>query len=475
MQAQFFKNGKLKNSTYTTTGMGLSPMLTNNIVLKEPVSITRPVIQMQLTRLDPYSMEVNYVTIPELGGRSYFINSWTCARGNIWEAQCIVDVLASWRKWILDSEQFVVRAEKVFDSSVIDSMAPAVGRTSTARTSVDSPWKTPGSTYVLEVVGRRAQYYAFPGLTWVDSFFNLLFSNEYLEQLYPNYDPSLSSLKASANVMQYIGGLRFYPYSLERGSGVSSIPVGFGSVPALASLMPDFSQTQQITTTISVPKHPQSASIPYTNLAPFSTFELYYPPFGTMPLNPKVLKNVAELTCVMRIEHTTGRGALTVFAGAPMVIVAEATAQIGVDIAVGQILRRGYSSLNQVSDFASILANTAKANVGGAVSGVASTIMNMIQGNTPMLRAVGADGGMARFSGEIACMGTFQSVKRPPAHFAGYPLYEQRQLSSLLGGYVQCEDAEFSYIPEQTQGTFVPMREECDMIESFLEEGVYLD
>ena len=90
--ATFYTFSKRKNSTGRPSG-GSS----NNIYIKDPSSVLNPQIMLETSNPTAY----NYCYIPTFD-RYYFISDWISDHG-MWQANCVVDVLASWKNSINSS------------------------------------------------------------------------------------------------------------------------------------------------------------------------------------------------------------------------------------------------------------------------------------------------------------------------------------------------------------------------------------
>lgn len=77
-------------------------------VLKEPVSITEPVISIEYELLPHF----NYVYIPEFN-RYYFIDDYVIDVNNIYILKLSIDVLMSYKQGILGTSAFITRTEHI--------------------------------------------------------------------------------------------------------------------------------------------------------------------------------------------------------------------------------------------------------------------------------------------------------------------------------------------------------------------------
>ena len=109
MQAEFYKFSKRKNSTAVPSGSGLEVELT----LKNGTSILQPTFLLSAD-----IAEYNYC---HFNGRYYWINDITSVRNGLWEVQCRVDVLASWKSEIMETSAFVQYSTSDNDQNITDS------------------------------------------------------------------------------------------------------------------------------------------------------------------------------------------------------------------------------------------------------------------------------------------------------------------------------------------------------------------
>ena len=82
--------------------------------------LTHPSITFKFPTVSPTTW--NYLHIPSFG-RYYFINDWTVS-GDFWTAHCTVDVLASFKSAIGESEQYVLRSSAENNPNLTDTMYP---------------------------------------------------------------------------------------------------------------------------------------------------------------------------------------------------------------------------------------------------------------------------------------------------------------------------------------------------------------
>lgn len=95
----------------------ITNLITLSGTLKEGTSIIDPVI---FVAIDFSGVEVpNYVTIPAFS-RSYFVRDVVCAKNNLWEISCHVDVISTWKESIRENRGIVHRQQSLFNTYLND-------------------------------------------------------------------------------------------------------------------------------------------------------------------------------------------------------------------------------------------------------------------------------------------------------------------------------------------------------------------
>ena len=110
MQATLYKFNKRSNSTKVPSGQGAVV----EMKLKDGCSIYSP--SFLLSSMDPTLY--NYV---EWNESYYFIQDAFLVRQGLWEIQCKIDVLASYRTQILNTSAFVTYSSNVFNTYIPDT------------------------------------------------------------------------------------------------------------------------------------------------------------------------------------------------------------------------------------------------------------------------------------------------------------------------------------------------------------------
>lgn len=88
-----------------------------DVKLKESTSLEQPTFL-----LDVVDFDYNFCYF---AGHYYFINDIVINTFNVYELQCTQDVLATYKNDIGSSSQFVLRAQSMYDDTLLDTLYPA--------------------------------------------------------------------------------------------------------------------------------------------------------------------------------------------------------------------------------------------------------------------------------------------------------------------------------------------------------------
>lgn len=393
--ATFYSFSKKKNSTKLPTGG------TNyNILVKEPCSVIKPTIKLDISNPTAF----NYVHIPSFGNRYYYINDWVSDHG-MWIADCIVDVLATYRSDILNSSQYVLRSASDTDPYIEN--ADYIVTDDFERSSEwlqNSPfgglW---GSQSHVLAVSNNYNSYKLGGLQYLflDQDQMRWFMHEVLSDT-GNYGwgPTEASFgltdavaRSIVNPLQYVGDSYTLPFaptltnllhnvdSLHLGSWNMGTYTGANSLKAFIPAGKDatcFTHTMQL----SLAQHPLANSHGrWLNAYPYTTYRLFAGPFGIVDIDITPLISVLAsdgsaytINCVVECD-VFGKARLSIQTGVsstpPGVVLAKAYADLKVPFSLTQ------QSDNKFSFFSDMLGTVASIWSGNYV-GAAQQTGNMI-------------------------------------------------------------------------------------------------
>lgn len=354
MNIQLWSFDKKKNSTKLPPGTGST--LAGE--LKAPFTLTGLEITFNFGKQD-YAPTFNYCYVPNLS-RYYFITDWYYS-GGLWTAVCAVDVLASFKTEIGNSQQYVERAYSRYNASIIDTAYLTRGdditRLYDVITSTDfwgaSAWGNTG-TVVIGVVGSSSfatgavTYYAMSQATFGALMNTMLGSISWAGISATEISTELQ--KALINPTQYIVSCRWYPIvfsGFNQGSTTTALKLGWwtftlaGTARILSTVSSAFITRQNEFT---IPKNPwKSTRTDYLDMSPYSTYYFKFLPFGVFEIDSTELYDKTYLGVHVEVDLMTGSAILKLCAKDTLssynwdnaFFVTEG--QVGVTIPIGQV------------------------------------------------------------------------------------------------------------------------------------------
>lgn len=414
--------------------------------INSPSSIINPVISFSKNISNIY--QYNYAYIDKFS-RYYHINNWTYNSG-LWDANMIVDVLASYKGEIGSSNQYVTRCSAQYDTDVIDNLYPATANPTTLLNK-SYVWFNPFDPsidklqpyFVIGIVGNSTNsdtgivtYYQF-NATQFTEFSNKLFgSTEYLGSDFGNI--TLDALKAQTNPFQYVVSINKYPFKLTLTQATQYIKIGWWNVSQDCDIVLSISPYHTKTLSITIPKHPQKNRGNYLNNSPFSQYMLYVPGFGSKEIPSQFFYDIDTLGVNIITDVTCNKSYLTLYDynGIDSNIFMQYSGNVGQNIVIGQMsvdyLAAGNSALSAVSSAAS-----------GNVAGTISSIGNFINNMQPKLVTSGENSGSGEWGQQAILMGTFATVCKDDNSNNGKPLMQNKTISTIPG-YIKCENADIA-------------------------------
>lgn len=425
-------------------------------IIKEPCGILNPVIGLNLGLTDSPS-EYNYAYIPTFD-RYYFVREWTF-QNSLWYATLEVDVLASWKTEIGASSCYILRSSVISNPSIIDTTYPATGHTTMIDQTGSSPWVTDSldnGMFVVGIAGQSTTYYLFYKEA-LDLFFDWIFSDLYVDQLMGTWSTIYPQAKMIANPIQFITSIMWMPFQTN-GTDVDTIRVGFVDVPCVAYRV-DGSGIRAGIQTFTTQKHPQAIRGSYLNNAPYSSYTLFYPPWGMIPLDPDIMANTDTLYITWLIDLRTGGGTLAVTGGPNDThYMSWVHTQVCLNYQVSQVLNKGFGVGNILAPLISTAGNALMGNylgaAGAAVSGGVSAIGDAAMSKIPSATTIGSNGGLDSLRGFPTLQYEFKEVVNNDMSNRGEPLCEVRQISTL-GGYIKASNAYINSSATQNEKTSI--------------------
>lgn len=523
---KLYKFNKKSNSTKRPITAGDS--FSCNI--KSVSSILNPVIDIvDKTGQNKIPM-YNYAYISEFK-RYYFITDITYDIG-IWTISLSVDVLASFKSDILDSEQYVLRSSNLYDPDIIDTLYLSKSASYWEKCKV-SKYEGAGGfaggvryrnvnsgnaglvsnyfnttlsqgMFLLGVVGNNAtgvDYYAM-SYTRFKEVINKAFT------LIPSDMSDVSSGVANAiyNPTQYLTVCRWYPEitAINIANAVTSLKIGAYEISLSGSIYPlEADRIPEFYIEIDIPRHPKEDTYPYMNLNPFSEYNLYFQPFGNIAIDSTKIYGSEKLNVTWTVDYATGLAHLKVKPYEQVysndAIIFDSMCDYGVSIPISSLVmdwKAGamLSGMNWIKDKInnylsnrsseeggqpSIMNNPQYANaINAGIQITQKTVSNTNLINSAM-DVLGSALGQVHTAGEI---GSFLSYNAGvPYLYAffydqaehdgdrfGRP-YHRKATLNTVSGYCLCSNASIDF------SNMNPTIDEYNAIVSLLNSGVYIE
>lgn len=452
----------------------------------------------------------NYCYISDFT-RYYFVRNWTWAPGK-WIADLSEDVLASYRTQIGNASEYVARSSNTYDGTLIDTLYPTKAGSTYNKVPGASQWVSniESGVYILSTVcsgwsGFGATTYWAMDAAAFQSFRNaMLSSTDYLNISSEEISNDLT--KALLNPYQYCISAYWVPMSgaFWGGSTTNQVAFGWWNVNISSGNVNVIGNTDNVAgfrQSFSVPKNPQAQSRgSFTNCAPYTTYKLFYPPFGEIEIDGQKIGDATTIWVAVRVDAYTGQGWIYVSTDEPPAtgteaqaqnIIAMASAQVGVPISLAQI---SYNTVDSLGELVSVgiqgvygavkgLVDSAS-HIGGAVSSalsgdyggaldelgqVGSTTANNVgdamQHELSEVAYKGSCGSVAFYQQAPYLLARFHTLADDDNEHRGRPLCQVKQLSSIPG-FIKCLDSDIAIAGTQA---------EADAIKTYMANGFYYE
>lgn len=446
----FWKYGKKSRSTATPAAAGK----TYPCKLLDGTSIIDPVVTIEGVGSEITAF--NYAAIPEFS-RYYFVSD-IVSDGPFWVITLKKDPFASWKKEIGATNQYILRAASASNDLLTDNMYPtecaAIMQTNRAS---EKFWADSVSSGYFVVGINNADdrssvggvsYYAFAPVMF-QKFRKAILGNV-------NWRGNITEIgadlyKALADPFSYIVSCIWLPLAPEMGTAwKDAIDTGFWPIPLPSDVFYNECGNDPVSVksaVVTLPKHPQSAQLPWTKASPYTQYTLYLEPFGSVPLDSSALVNSDTVRVEVHVDYMTGSGRLRVFRSDGVEptaeIIASVHCQVGVPIALNNLSNDYGSALSSiVGGFSGAVAGVAMGNFSAPIAGAANIIDGVAESfSNPA--AIGSQGSMLPYSKKIKqleVVGKFYKVTDTDPENLGKPLCENRVINTLHG-YVKCDGA----------------------------------
>lgn len=356
MQAVFYTVTKRVNSTALPTGG-----TTKNIKLKQPTSLSNPVISLK----DNNNLKYNYCYIPDFD-RYYWIIDAVVENKDIVSYSLSVDVLASYRSEIMNSTKYINRSASNYNNNLTDTLLVHGEKVNVDYKSVDiNNYKpvngtTLGGCFLMTVMSNQyaglpdenpevaKPTYGYNSVTYVVTFEQLhrICAEVFSPTLYNATDLGIEQATI-CNPFQYLISVRWVPMDVDDiADGTAPTTFGWMNLNRLYGALPcilDNPFTQSINFEIKI--HNQSVDNKFNwikNSNEWSSYLLMAP--GIEPITIDASLPGDYLYLVYSLDKSSGSGSYLLFnntssgQGTSGKLIATGVANLGVNIPVNALL-----------------------------------------------------------------------------------------------------------------------------------------
>ena len=431
-----------------------------NCNIKDRSSVINPVIELKTKPLS-----YNYAYLPEWD-RYYFINDISYDLG-VWILQLNVDVLASFKSTIGNTDLYITRSSTRYDGGIQDTYYPATTRTSMQMVESDTTgynWTGfDDGVYILGLQGmldnnvNGVLYYQLDPGDFADiiSGFYSNTGSTWWGNLQKGVINSLNKID------DFIVSCTWFPVRFVTETTAHRVFIGSYNTGINAHRIKEYPMNF-IYRYFDIPRHPQASTRgSYLNDAPYSRYEFHDTLIGRVDLNPQVMKNISRLIEEIDIDFTTAEAHVRLFYrdGATRVPIYSTFVPFGCKISLTG------SDVN-VQGLMSDITGAAVQIATGDALGMASNIGNAALNGIPSNHSRTASGGYIQFNdagGRLVCY--FREIVDANNADKGRPWCQIAKPSSI-GGYMEAENPHVTI-----SGT----ANEADMINSMIASGIYYE
>ena len=407
--------------------------LTVSALLKDDVSIWRPIFEFELENADTY----NYL---KWGSRYYYINDVMYVSNDRVLVTCSIDVLATFKEAITATTAYVEYSASNYDDSIVDTRFSTVDTASyeysTANLITNASSAGSGGIYIITYNTSQPTIGA-TGCVWAlendaKSIAQTLNTTEFMDWL-DNASKQLNGAYDALTSMKYV------PITFMGGQGLANVILA-GYDTGVKGIIPSYTQSYSVNLTI-----PWQFS-DFRNLSPFTSLLLWLPAYGYAEINPADLIGQTSITVNLVIDGLSGEGTYTVGS------VGRYTANFATDVPIGTSHTDLLSTISSIGG--AVLGGLAGGGIGVALSS-GSLISGVISANQ---RIVGNSGSLGSYSsaivkpdflsswGHVGMVSICHDTNQEPTSLAGVQGLNCRKVLNLggLSGYVQTVNASVS-------------------------------
>ena len=468
------------NSTKQPTLSGFTDF---DCVLKDTTSVDNPTFLISAADLEGY----NYAS---WGSRFYFVSALRSIRNNLWEVDCSLDVLATYKSNILATTAYVIY-DTVSNTELPDNRLPIKTTKSIDVSTSACPFVPDGGCFILSLTGSNGTtgvYKATQGelaalIDDVSDIWDNLFDypnaptkpnvptygNDFLENIslavrywaddfmwYVEYiKQAVCQFFGSGDLVQNIRECRFIPFNVGVTGGATTIYLGtFETKQSLGKLN---TETVHRTVSVSIPWQAND----FRRRSPYTEVYLYLPYIGMIKLSSENLVGQSSISVAYTLALRDGSLICTVSSGGE--ILGQYSGNVGASVPIG------VSNINLPKAAQSVISGATSA-AGKNLGGVGMAVLNFADAVTPNFSSIGGLDGIAGIGANqnITCYTVFHdTIVAPNSELLtiGSPTMAPKALATLTG-FCQCMDAHVEA---------PAMDNELEAIDNYLNSGFFIE
>ena len=436
---------------------------------RDPLSLAAPVIKVLIPMAA--NINFNYMYVGAFN-RYYWITDWEY-RDRCWWVSGRVDPLATYRYDIGEISAYVLRSAHEYDGTVQDNLYPVKAQWSGNIVDYASPWvQNPAAgLYSIGIIGSGKTQFYLTDNAELNNMLSYMLSDQYASDALTALGvTAYPEAKAILDPLQYISCITYLPISntyFDLDDFIRhEIKIGYVTYHLVAWSISN-AQPMSFPVTMSVPRHPSAAARgAYMNNAPYSSYDVYFPPFGLIALDPALCANAASITATAYVDLHTGLSSLLITNNSGRVM-SRTSGKVGYSMQLSQVIAQGYGIMSAAKDAAGILSGIEGGIPGlisSGISSIANGIGNAITGNIPSANSIGSVGSVDAMQGPVQMQTMYAMPVEDDLAHRGRPLCAVRTIRNVPG-YLMCADVDIHILGATST--------EMDMIKSYMESGFF--
>lgn len=479
VNVKFLHATKPRNSTAL---VATEPSTETECLLKETTSILNPsfLIQGNETTFEGKSIpDYNYCYVEEFH-RYYFITQVASISSNIWQIDCEVDVLASYRSEIRETKAFIKRAQVGYNSMIPDGVLTRTDSCAINSTDIAFEPYDANGCYVLSVLGQTesaqegsATYYVLNSAQ-MNAFMKGLNQPEFWEEIKQSYDNPLDNIASCVWLPMGVAWCT--------STRAPALYLGNYAVPDCVPWYARLSYSGNLQVGIKVPYSSENSYADYRNVEPYFEAYLYLVGVGMVqiPMNKLILGGTKYPTIGVNytIDIVTGDIFYQLYESSKESnILMTAKGNLATPIALSGSTTGAVSDLKNFAGFigstVGFLGSQAIGNAVGMAEHGADAInsaIGILLPNQQSTHIAGSTGGRAsvRFNDNFTLITTTWKTSDSPSNI-GATVGRPVQKNGTLGNYTGYVSAVGAYVRCNATAR------EHELIEKFVNGGVIIE